>query len=284
MKPTTYSALRDLADHVLEVSDISGLSQLLTQSLPPLLGVDEVSFLIWNRRLDTFQGITQGRTKLAPLKSQAEPAPEPRARFLISDGTVLDTGSSSGDGALLPLMARSGLVGMLVLGPRQDRRSPPFDPRTAQFLSRLASRVALAETRHAGLFLSLHFNSAAPDQVQAGLETYCLTPVGMPSTVTRGFSDDPSLAFPNNAFDSQNLQLAIRAHRALLRLNGNHDRGVRHARYLAVLRGQSRPAILVEGGYLSNPHEARLIANPAYRQKLAEALAQALGACVKSQS
>jgi signal transduction histidine kinase len=148
MRSSRYSALRDLADHVLEVPDVAGLSQLLTQSLPSLLGVSEISFLIWNRRLDTFQGVIQGTTKLVPLKSQGEPAPEPRARFLVSDGTVLDTGSSSGEGSLVPLMARSGLVGMLVLGPRTDRRSPPFDSRTAQFLSRLASRVALAVENH----------------------------------------------------------------------------------------------------------------------------------------
>jgi hypothetical protein len=43
-----------------------------------------------------------------------------------------------------------------------------------------------------------------------------------------------------------------------------------------VLRGQQRPAILIEGGYLSNPHEAGLIAEPAYRQLLAEAIARAL--------
>jgi N-acetylmuramoyl-L-alanine amidase len=51
---------------------------------------------------------------------------------------------------------------------------------------------------------------------------------------------------------------------------------VRRARFLGVLQGQNRPAVLVEGGYLSNPNEARQIADPAYRQKLAEALAQAL--------
>jgi hypothetical protein len=43
-----------------------------------------------------------------------------------------------------------------------------------------------------------------------------------------------------------------------------------------VLRGQRCPAILDEGGYLSNPGEARRIADPAYRQKLAEAVAEAL--------
>jgi len=140
----------------------------------------------------------------------------------------------------------------------------------------LANRIAFAEAHKADVFLSLHFNSAAPNDQQAGLETYCLTPTGMPSSVTRGFSDDPTLAFPNNAFDAQNLQLALHVHRALLQVNGRLDRGVRRARYLGVLRGQNRPAILVEGGYLSNPCEARRIADPAYRQMLAEAVAKAL--------
>jgi N-acetylmuramoyl-L-alanine amidase len=141
----------------------------------------------------------------------------------------------------------------------------------------LSNRVAFAQARQAGLFLSLHFNSAAPDEEEAGLETYVLTPAGMASTVTRGFSDDPALTFPNNAFDAQNLQLAVRIHREVLEVNGHHDRGLRRARFPGVLRGQQRPAVLVEGGYLSNPREARLIATPAYRQQLAAAVARALG-------
>jgi N-acetylmuramoyl-L-alanine amidase len=141
----------------------------------------------------------------------------------------------------------------------------------------ISNRVVFAEAHKAGVFLSLHFNSSAPNDQQSGLETYCLTPTGMPSTVTRGYNDDAALAFPNNAFDAQNLRFALQVHRALLQVNGRHDRGVRRARYLGVLRGQNRPAILVEGGYLSNPREARRIADPAYRQKLAEAVAAALG-------
>ena len=140
----------------------------------------------------------------------------------------------------------------------------------------LSNRIAFAEAHKADIFLSLHFNSSAPNDQQAGLETYCLTPTGMPSSVTREFGDDLALAFPNNAFDAQNLQFALQVHRALLQVNGRLDRGVRRARYLSVLRGQNRPAILVEGGYLSNPREARRIADPAYRQKLAEAVAKAL--------
>ena len=151
-----------------------------------------------------------------------------------------------------------------------------FLTRTGDTDLSLSNRIAFAETRKAGIFVSLHFNSSAPNDQQVGLETYCLTPAGMPSTVTRGYGDDAGLAFPNNAFDPQNLQLALRVHRALLQVNGRHDRGVRRARFLGVLRGQRCPAVLVEGGYLSNPQEARRISDPAYRQKLAEAVAQAL--------
>ena len=142
----------------------------------------------------------------------------------------------------------------------------------------LSNRVAFAAEHKADLFLSLHFNSAAPSQNEAGLETYCFTPAGMPSTLTRGYADEVAQIFPNNAFDTQNLLLALQVHRALLDANGHHDRGVRRARFPAVLRGQQRPAILIEGGYLSNPREARLIADPAYRQALAEAVARGLGA------
>jgi N-acetylmuramoyl-L-alanine amidase len=140
----------------------------------------------------------------------------------------------------------------------------------------LSNRVAFAAAHQADVFLSLHFNSAGDSQNEAGVETYCLTPVGMPSNLTRGFPDDLRATFPNNVFDAENLQLALRVHRELLQVNGHRDRGVRHARFPTVLRGQERPAILVEGGYLSNPHEARLIAEPAYRQRLAEAVARAL--------
>jgi N-acetylmuramoyl-L-alanine amidase len=43
-----------------------------------------------------------------------------------------------------------------------------------------------------------------------------------------------------------------------------------------VLHRQHCPAVLIEGGYLSNPHEAKLIENPEFRQKLAQAVADAL--------
>ena len=140
-------------------------------------------------------------------------------------------------------------------------------------------RVRFAERAKADLFVSLHFNSVESPSAGAdhtGVETYCLTPTGMPSNLTRGYKDDPSAVFPNNTFDTQNLQFALQLHRAMVRSSERTDRGIRRARFMTVLREQNRPAVLLEAGYLSDPHEARLIATPGYRQKLAEAVAKAL--------
>jgi N-acetylmuramoyl-L-alanine amidase len=143
----------------------------------------------------------------------------------------------------------------------------------------LPDRLALADDVHADLFVSLHFNSS--DQVQSradscGLETYCLTPVGMPSSLTRHYEDPVNQAFPNNAFDEENFCYAVRLHQALVRATHRKDRGVRRARFMTILRGQNRPAVLLEAGYLTCPSEAQLIASSQYRQKLAEAVAKAL--------
>jgi N-acetylmuramoyl-L-alanine amidase len=140
----------------------------------------------------------------------------------------------------------------------------------------LSNRVAFAELHHADVFVSLHFNSAAPDKKENGLETYCLTPQGMPSTLTRGNPDFWSQWFPNNNFDEENFQLAMRLHAAVLHASGEDDRGVRRARFMGVLHGNRHPAILIEGGFLSNLAEAKKIEDSEFRQKLAEAIANAL--------
>ncbi len=142
-----------------------------------------------------------------------------------------------------------------------------------------ADRIAFADSVQADLFLSLHFNSAGrttagpPD---GGLETYCLTPAGMPSNLTRNYEDDPKRIFPNNSFDESNLLLAASLHDSMVRFAGRKDRGIRRARFMTVLQGQHRPAALLEGGFLTDTAEARLIASDDYRQKLAQSIAFAL--------
>jgi N-acetylmuramoyl-L-alanine amidase len=152
-----------------------------------------------------------------------------------------------------------------------------FLTRTSDVDVALSNRVMFAEAHQADVFISLHFNSSSDrNNNTAGLETYCSTPAGMPSNLTRDYADIWSQYFPNNAFDGENLQLAVRLHTALLRATGEEDRGVRRARFIGVLHGQRHPAALIEGGYLSNSREARLIENPEFRQKLAQAVADAL--------
>jgi N-acetylmuramoyl-L-alanine amidase len=163
---------------------------------------------------------------------------------------------------LVPLLASNGWTVFLT--------------RTGDADVALSNRVAFAEAHHADLFISLHFNSAAPDKKENGLETYCLTPQGMPSTLTRGNPDYLAQWFPNNAFDTENFQLAMRLHSAVLRASGEDDRGVRRARFMGVLHGHRHPAVLIEGGFLSNRSEADKIESEAFRQKLAEAIANAL--------
>lgn len=145
--------------------------------------------------------------------------------------------------------------------------------RTGDKALSIDERVAVADRFSADLFISLHFNSAGPGA--KGLETYCTTPRGMPSTLTRGYSDPMRVILPNNPYNPVNMHLAAKVHNALIRNVKMEDRGIRRARFMSVIAKQKRPAILIEGGYLSDPKEARLIGSAKYRQQLAEALAKA---------
>jgi N-acetylmuramoyl-L-alanine amidase len=68
------------------------------------------------------------------------------------------------------------------------------------------------------------------------------------------------------------MALAWGVQRRLVKSTGADDRGVRRARF-AVLRTLSCPGVLIEGGFMSSRKEAALIADAAYRQKIAEAIA-----------
>ncbi|HEX7859597.1 MAG TPA: N-acetylmuramoyl-L-alanine amidase [Verrucomicrobiae bacterium] len=154
----------------------------------------------------------------------------------------------------------------VILTRREDRELP------------LMERVAIADRANADVFISLHFNSLekSSGRDESGIETFCTTPAGLPSTVTRGFEDDVRRIFPNNQFDAENLLLAERLQERLVKSSGRRDRGVRRARFMTVLREQRRPAVLVEGGFLSSSVEGALILSPEYRQQIAAAVCSAL--------
>jgi signal transduction histidine kinase len=132
---------------VLEAPGVEALSTLLTRSLPDALGVTEATLLLWDRRLESFESLSEGETR-SHARRPGERVPTPEARYLISDGQILETPGGLGDGALLPLMARSGLAGMLVLGPRRRSRRAAYRPAELRLLSLVATRSALALENH----------------------------------------------------------------------------------------------------------------------------------------
>lgn len=132
----------------------------------------------------------------------------------------------------------------------------------------LDRRSALQRKYDADLFLSLHINSAADRSVK-GIETFCLTPAGAPSS---NGGKVVWTKYNGNAYDSNNIVLAYNIQRSLLARTGATDRGVKRARF-AVLRDIRCPGALIEVGFLSNRQEELNLNSAAYIEKLARGIA-----------
>jgi N-acetylmuramoyl-L-alanine amidase len=149
----------------------------------------------------------------------------------------------------------------------------------------LRRRAELTAEVKADLFISIHFNSAgqyvAGENVAGvvGTETFRFTPrYQIPISRSAHKAEDDE-ANPGNKYDQWNSLLGFCIERAVLGEIGSYDRGLRHDN-LAVLRLAPCPAVLVEGGYLTNDTEARKLAMPAYRQQIAEGIANGVRAYV----
>jgi signal transduction histidine kinase len=148
--PSRRPALRRLMDRVLELPDLAGLRAVLTRELPRALGLKGATLLLWDRRLERFEALSTGDLRAQVLQgvSDGVEVATPAARYLLSDGVLLETSSGGENGVLVPLMARSGLIGMLVLGAGAGRRRLPFRADEVRSLSALAGRAALALENH----------------------------------------------------------------------------------------------------------------------------------------
>ncbi|GIW50064.1 MAG: hypothetical protein KatS3mg080_0675 [Anoxybacillus sp.] len=116
-----------------------------------------------------------------------------------------------------------------------------------RFLS-LSERVQIAGKNKADAFVSIHYDSAL-NRTASGLTIYYYKPI------------DRSLA--DALFNP------------LSQLTGIQQRGVRVGNY-HVLRENSRPSVLLELGYLSNPKEETFIVSPTYQQVATEAICNGL--------
>jgi signal transduction histidine kinase len=145
--PTSNRALRRLAQAVLETPDADELALALTRDLPEVLACQGAVLLIWDRKLDSFHVLDPGETRLRAIRPEAAATSAPAARYLLADGQLIET-QGQGQGVLVPLQGRTGLVGMLVLGERRGRRPRPLRSSEARGVSEVAARAALALENH----------------------------------------------------------------------------------------------------------------------------------------
>lgn len=136
----------------------------------------------------------------------------------------------------------------------------------------LPERARIANSTRDSIFVSIHFNSADANGNATGFEIYSLTPRGAPSTQDMTMQARFAAAQNGNPVDGASLTLSYAVYHSMLGHLPEFDRGIKRARF-AVLRLTSIPGILVEGGFLSERQESRMIASPEWRGKLAKAIA-----------
>ena len=118
--------------------------------------------------------------------------------------------------------------------------------RKGDYFVPLPKRAAISNRQRGAVFVSIHYNWARNYGAQ-GTETFY--------------------------HSSRSYPLAANIQRELARYSNN--RGVKRARF-HVLRNNVRPAVLVEGGFLSNASEARKVRSSFYRQRLADAIVRGI--------
>jgi N-acetylmuramoyl-L-alanine amidase len=120
--------------------------------------------------------------------------------------------------------------------------------RDGDFFVPLEGRTRISNSQENAIFVSVHFNEG-PNRAAHGVETYYRSPFAH--------------------------ELAARIESTVTSLPGVASRGVKTANYW-VLRNNEYPAVLIEGGFFSNPKEGARCATPAYREALANAIANAI--------
>lgn len=153
----------------------------------------------------------------------------------------------------------------------------------------LGGRTRLAAEQQADLFLSIHANASRNKRVH-GVEAYYLREAQDGSGWAWSAAAQAAPPMEGRALDQNRtlkailwdlahaehrreaVELGMRFCRTLREQLQLRSRGVRGARF-HVLRTATMPAVLLEIGYLSNPEEERRLADPAFREAMAGALA-----------
>lgn len=161
----------------------------------------------------------------------------------------------------------------------------------------LEDRASVTRRLNAGLFVSLHMDSAA-NPLARGASVYSLSDVAsdaeaarVAAAENRGSSSDAQSGsaqalLSDLAMRDQMGESAALATRLVARSAGRFEMRPEPHRFAAfhVLRRAATPAVLFEAGYLSNADDEVLLRDPGHRKAIALALAQAIEADVATRA
>src|SRR5947199_8743174 len=143
--------------------------------------------------------------------------------------------------------------------------------REGDYFVPLEVRAQIANAARDSIFVSIHFNATDRDPNATGFEIFSFTPRGAPSTSDDWLTPTALSMQAGSEVDAQSMALSACIYHSLLGHIPEFDRGIKRARF-AVLRLTRVPAVLVEGGFLTERGEGQLIAKKDWRGKLAQAI------------
>jgi N-acetylmuramoyl-L-alanine amidase len=143
--------------------------------------------------------------------------------------------------------------------------------REGDYFVPLEVRARIANAARDSIFVSIHFNATDRDPSATGFEIFSFTPRGAPSTSDNWMTSSSASVQAGSLVDAQSMALSACIYHSLLGHIPEFDRGIKRARF-AVLRQTKVPAVLVEGGFLTERGESRLISKKDWRGKLAQAI------------
>lgn len=143
--------------------------------------------------------------------------------------------------------------------------------REGDYFVPLEVRAQIANATRNSIFVSIHFNGTNDDPNATGFEIFSFTPRGAPSTSDNAAAPSSLSMQPGSEVDAQSMALSVCIYHSLLGHIPEFDRGIKRARF-AVLRLTRVPAVLIEGGFLTERGESQLIAKKDWRANLAQAI------------
>ena len=143
--------------------------------------------------------------------------------------------------------------------------------REGDYFVPLEVRAKIANSARNSIFVSIHFNATNDDPNATGFEIFSFTPRGAPSTSDGNVNANSFNMQPGSSVDAQSMALSACIYHSLLGQLPEYDRGIKRARF-AVLRLTKVPAVLIEGGFLTERGESKLISNKDWRAKFAGAI------------